>query len=145
MGIRELYDNVYNYGRIRYFAGTRLFNEKALYELNKGKIKAQELVTFDCALMDLGEIKEEDIDKAKNISEQVLAVIVRPEIVPSSGLENTEFEFCGYDLVEYATSISAITNCGADWGSALNYELLNQYGLFSDYRQVVTAQLDLDE
>ena len=145
MALKEFYDNVYNYGCIRYFKGTRLFNDKALFEFNKGKIKAKELVTFDCALMELEEIKEEDIEVAKQISEQVLAIIVRPEIAPSYRLENTDFEFCGYDLVNYPTGISAITNCGADWGNALNYVLLNQYGLFSDYRQAVTAQLDLDE
>lgn len=145
MGIREFSDNVYTYGMVRYFKGDRLFNEKPLFEFNKGKIKAEELVTFDTALMDIVEINKLDIEVAKKKSEQILAIIVRPEIAPNHMMENTEFEFCGYDLVEHATGISAITNCGADWGNALNYQLLNDYGLFSNYRQAVAAQLDLDE
>lgn len=145
MGIREFSDNVYAYGMVRYFKGDRLFNEKPLYEFNKGKIKAKELVTFDTGLMDIVEINEVDIEESKKDSEQILAIIIRPEIAPNYMLEHAKFEFCGYDLVEHMTGISAITNCGADWGDALNYQLLNDYGLFSNYRQAVTAQLDLDE
>lgn len=146
MGITEIFDNAYAYGMVRYFKGDRLFNEKLLYEFNLRKIKAKEIITFDAALMDMVEITKDEINDAKKCSEQILAIIVRPEISPNYELDSMkEFEFCGYDLVDHITGISAITNCGADWGSALNYELLNNYGLFSNYRQVVTAQLDLDE
>ena len=31
------------------------------------------------------------------------------------------------------------------WGKALNYNRLNEFGLFPDYRQAVMAQLDLVE
>lgn len=146
MSIAENIYNTYPYGMLRYFKGDRLFNEKSIYEFNKEKIKARELVTFDCALMDLEEITKDEINAAKGTSEQILAVIVRPGIAPNCMLErDNEFEFCGYDLVEFMSCISAITNCGADWGSALKYSLLNQYGLFSNYRQAVEAQLALAE
>lgn len=146
MGITEFYDNVYAYGMVRYFKGDRLFNEKTLYVFNKGKIKIKELVSFDVSLMELTEITKDDIDEAQKTSEQILAVIVRPGIAPDYMLESKgEFEFCGYDLVDHTNGISAITNCGANWGTALDYSLLNQYGLFSSYRQAVTAQMDLDK
>lgn len=78
MGVTEIYENAYSYGIIRYFKGERLYNEKALYEFNKGKITAKELITFDTSLMDMMEISKEEIEVAKTTSEQVLALIVRP-------------------------------------------------------------------
>lgn len=146
MGITEFYSNANTVGIIRYFKGDRLYNEKSLYEFNKGKIKAKELVTFDSSLMNLHEITEDQIDDAKDNAEQIIAVIVRPEIEINYYLEtNTEFEFCGYDLVGNPTGISAITNCGADWGEALDYGKLNEFGLFPDYRQAVISQLKLND
>jgi len=146
MSVTENYENIYKYGIVKYFKGDRLYNDKSLYEFNKGKIKANEIITFDCGLMELEEITKEEIDTAKETSEQILAIIVRPAIEPDFWLEQEgKFEFCGYDLVEYQTATSAITNCGAGWGEALNYNLLNKYGLFSNYRQAVNAQLDLNE
>ena len=145
MSIRTTGENC-AFGTVRYFAGSRLYNDAPLFDFNKGRIKAQELVTFDCALMELEQIAQEDISAALGHHEQVLAVIIRPEIEPDFRLERDgRFVFCGYDLVEYSTLISAITNCGANWGDALDYDLLNRYGLFSDYRQAVNAQLDLNE
>ena len=118
MGVTEFYQNAYNYGIIRYFKGKRLYNEKALYEFNKGKIKAEELVTFDTSLMELVEISKEEIEAAKVKEEQILALIVRPEIEPSYMLKQTDrFEFCGYDLVDHTTGTSAIMNMGGYWGS----------------------------
>ena len=146
MGVTEFCDNVYSYGIIRYFKGERLYNEKALYEFNKGKITAKELITFDTSLMDMVEISKEELEEAKMTSEQILALIVRPEIMPSYILERDgQFEFCGYDLVDHTTGISAIMNMGAYWGDLFDWKILNQYGLFSKYRQAVMVQLDLAE
>lgn len=122
-----------------------MFPSKQLYEFNQGKIQAKEWVTFDAALMDLNEINKDDLEAAKKDAQQIVAVIIRPDIVPNRMVEHAGFTFCGYDLVEHATGISAITNCGADWGDAIHYETLNEYGLISDYRQAVTTQLDLAE
>lgn len=80
MEITEFSDNVYSYGMVRYFKGDRLFNEKPLFEFNKGKIKAKELVTFDMALMDMVEINSADVEEAKKNSEQIFAIIIRLEI-----------------------------------------------------------------
>ena len=146
MGITEFYSNVNSFGKIRYFKGDRLYNEKSLYEFNQGKISAKELVTYDSSLMNLQEITKDEIRDAKENAEQIIAIIIRPEIEISNVLENnSEFVFCGYDLVEHFSGISAITNCGADWGDALDYDILNEYGLIPDYRKAVMAQLDLAE
>ncbi len=146
MGVTEFYENAYSYGIIRYFKGDRLYNEKALYEFNKGKITAKELITFDTSLMDMTEISKEEIEIAKTTSEQILALIIRPEIEPSYTLERTgQFEFCGYDLVDHTTGVSAIMNMGGYWGDLFDWGILNQYGLFSKYRQAVNVQLDLVE
>ena len=146
MGITEFYSNANSIGKIRYFKGDRLYNEKALYEFNQEKISAKELVTYDSSLMNLQEITKDEIQDAREKAEQIIAIIIRPEIEVSYTLENnSEFVFCGYDLVEHSTGISAITNCGADWGEALDYDMLNEYGLIPDYRQAVMTQLDLAE
>lgn len=133
-----------SYGLVRYYKGGRLYNEGKLNEFNRGKIKAKELVTFDCALMDLYEITKDQIELSLNDSEQVVAIIVRPGIEKEYYPDNDPlFEFCGYDLVETETRISAITNCGACFGDAIDYDSLNGYGLISTYRQAVLTQLDL--
>ena len=146
MGITEFCSNANSIGKIRYFKGDRLYNEKSLYEFNQGKIPAKELVTYDSSLMNLQEITKDEIESTKGNAEQIVAIIIRPEIEVSYILENhSDFVFCGYDLVEHSTGISAITNCGADWGEALDYDMLNEYGLIPDYRKAVMTQLDLAE
>ena len=50
------------------------------------RVKADELVTFDCGLMELREIEESEINLPPQ-GEQLLAVIVRPEIEPDYRLE----------------------------------------------------------
>ena len=50
------------------------------------------------------------------------------------------FDFCGYDLIDPETAISAVTNCGADFDEGIDYAKLNEYGLFSDYAEAVRTQ-----
>jgi hypothetical protein len=59
-------------------------------------------------------------------------------------LKNEGFEFCGYDLVETATAISAITDCGAEFES-IPYSLLTKFGLLPTYKDAVLTQLALVE
>lgn len=132
-------------GIIRYFQADRCFNDSNIYKFNGGKIKAEELVTFDCGLMELREIPAVQAENTNNCG-QILDVIVRPEITRNYFLENNKkFEFCGYDLVDVLYCISAVTNCGAGFENAVNYSELNSFGLFSDYRKAVNAQLDLND
>lgn len=140
--IREEYSS---YGLIRYFESDRCFNDEAIRNFNKGMITADELVTFDCGLMEMREITKDEV-KEPDKEQQILAIIVRPEIEPNYSMEQEgHFEFCGYDLVELPCCISAITNCGAGFEKAINYEKLNKYGLFSSYREAVLTQLELYE
>ncbi len=133
-----------SFGVIRYFKSDRCINDINLQKFNKGKIKANELVTFDCGLMELKEIEKSEIDLSQK-DNQILAIIIRPEIEPNYILEQEQqFEFCGYDLVDISTCISVITNCGAEFDS-IDYTSLNQYGLISSYRRAVNTQLDLNE
>ncbi len=129
-------------GIIKYFRSSRCFNSAELRRFNQGKLLAKELITFDCGLMELEEVPGAD-DQPLGEDRQLLAVIVRPEIEPSFLLQRSkDFEFCGYDLVESTSCISAITNCGGEFES-IPYERLNSYGLLGSYREAVTAQLDL--
>lgn len=139
--INEIY---MSFGLVRYFQSDRCINDINLQKFNHGKIKANELVTFDCGLMELKEIEKPETEIPRK-DEQLLAVIMRPEIEPNYMLEQRQqFEFCGYDLVDLSTCISVITNCGAKFDS-IDYTALNPYGLISSYREAVNTQLDLCE
>lgn len=130
---------------IRYFESDRCFNDQEIRSFNREMIPADELVTFDCGLMELKEIIKDEIKEPVK-GTQILAVIIRPEIEVNDSLErNICFEFCGYDLVELSCCISAITNCGAGFGKAIVYERLNQYGLISSYKEAVFTQIRLNE
>ena len=139
-------DDYLLYGLIRYFESDRCFNNDTIQDFNKRKITAKELVTFDTGLMEMQEITITEVKVQESKAQQILAIIVRPEIEPNYFLETKkDFEFCGYDLVEFQTSISAITNCGASFDKAINYQSLNKYGLISSYKEAVLTQLDLNE
>lgn len=144
MSVTMINEYYLSFGRIRYFQADRCINDINLQEFNKGKIKADEFVTFDCGLMELKEIEKTEIKLAHH-GNQILAIIVRPEIEPNFILEQEkQFEFCGYDLVDITCCISAITNCGVEF-ETINYATLNKYGLISSYREAVITQLDLNE
>lgn len=145
MSINTIKEDYLSYGMIRYFESDRCFNDKPLQNFNKGVIKADELVTFDCGLMEMKEIAKEEVEKAVQ-GHQILAIIIRPEIEPSYLIERDKrFEFCGYDLVESFSYISAITNCGVGFEKAIFYGNLNQFGLISTYREAVLTQINLNE
>ena len=76
---------------------------------------------------------------------KILALIKRPGKEPDWTLQNNgEFTFCGYDLVETLSAISAITDCDASFES-INYAALTAYGLISTYKEAVLTQLALVE
>lgn len=147
MSITTILDECVSYGIIRYFKSDRCLNNYNLQKYNKWKISANEIVTFDCGLMDMSEIYKDSIENeiTKEIL-QVLAIIIRPEIEKSYLLDNDKrFDFCGYDLVELTSYTSAITNCGAGFEKVIKYENLNNFGLFSSFRDAVFTQLKLNE
>lgn len=145
MSITTILEEYLSYGMIRYFEADKCLNSNALQAFNKGKIVSKEIVTFDCGLMEMNEIQKDKIKVPEN-QQQVLAVIVRPEIERNYLLErDMRFEFCGYDLVELPCCISAITNCGAGFEKAIDYTNLNAYGLILNYKEAVLTQLKLNE
>lgn len=129
------------FGRIRFFKADRCINDESLRAFNKNKIDAKEIVSFDSGLFDLEEIKAYN---NKHRAEQILLIMVRPDVnLIDEHLVSVidVFTFCGYDLVEMNTCISAITNCGAYFDNAVDYGNLNEYGLLSNYLDAVKTQI----
>lgn len=129
---------------VKYFLAERFFNSIDFINFNKGKILAKEIVTFDCALTTPKEIDINNINNLNINENQILAIIINPLENVENKLKNEGFIFCGYDLVELATDISAITNCGAMFES-INYKNLNEYGLISTYIEAKETQRKLIE
>ena len=128
------------HGSVRYFKSDYCENTDALKRFNQHKILAKELVSFDCGLLDLECILREDIDFPTE-AYQYLAVIMAPACTKNEELSRDDrFSFVGYDLVEEMTGISAITNCGAGFSRAIDYEALNASGIFSDYALALQAK-----
>lgn len=55
-----------------------------------------------------------------------------------------DFEFIGYDLLDYAYDISALTNCGG-FDETFSSNELNQFGLLSDFETVYDVKKRLLE
>lgn len=141
MSIKLEYCYYEMYGRIRYFKADRFKNEESFRAFNKHKLNTKEIVSLDCGLFELEEIK--DCNNVQD-TEQILLVIIRPDIEKVDKQivrEIDSFEFCGYDLVEVDTYISAITNCGAIFDKAIDYSKLNDFGLISKYLDAVKTQI----
>ncbi|MBQ8409930.1 MAG: hypothetical protein IJY39_13805 [Clostridia bacterium] len=128
---------------IRYFGANRCINDDEVKSFNQRKITCDEIVSFDCGLLEMYEIDNPDAP-LRSDTEQIVAVIFRPDLEPAIYPEGIGFTFCGYDLVEDATAISAITDCGAMFKS-IPYERLTEYGLLPTYKDAVLTQLALVE
>ena len=128
---------------VQYFGSNRYYSNERFRYFTKNKIKSSEIVSFDCGLFNMYEI-ETHKSPLRSGTEQIIAVIVRPEIYPQDGLKRQGFTFCGYDLVEDFSNISAITNCGCDFES-ISYDSLNEFGLISTYKEAVLTQIALVE
>ena len=128
---------------LRYFGSDRFFPNESFKEFIGEKIDCKEIVSFDCCLMDMYELESADAALRPD-TQQIIAVILRPYLDPMVYMENRGFTFCGYDLVEADTSISAITDCGGDFTS-IPYEKLTEFGLLPTYRDAVLTQLALVE
>ena len=103
----------------------------------------KEIVSFDCCLYEMYEIESHDSPLSSD-TQQIIAVILRPNLEPIEYMETRGFTFCGYDLVEEETLISAITDYGGGFDS-IPYEKLTEYGLLPTYKDAVLAQLALVE
>ncbi len=128
---------------VRYFGGDRFFPDNKFKEFLGRQMDAKEIVSFDCCLFEMYEIESHDSPLSPD-TQQIIAVILRPNLEPIEYMETRGFTFCGYDLVEEETLISAITDYGGGFDS-IPYEKLTEYGLLPTYQDAVLAQLALVE
>ena len=128
---------------LRYFGADRFFPNDKFKEFLGRQMDAKEIVSFDCCLYEMYEIESHDSPLSPD-TQQIIAVILRPNLEPVEYMEKRGFTFCGYDLVEEETLISAITNCDGRFDS-IPYEKLTEYGLLPTYKDAVLAQLALVE
>lgn len=128
---------------LRYFGADRFFPNDKFKEFLGRQMDAKEIVSFDCCLFEMYEIESHDSPLSSD-TQQIIAVILRPNLEPIEYMETRGFTFCGYDLVEEETLISAITDYGGGFDS-IPYEKLTQYGLLPTYQDAVLAQLALVE
>ena len=128
---------------LRYFGSDRFFPNDAFKVPFGGKMNREEIVSFDCVLLNMYEIESLEAP-LRSDTEQIVAVILRPNLEPVEYMEKRGFTFCGYDLVEESTLISAITDCGGVFTS-VPYDKLTEFGLLPTYKDAVLAQLALVE
>jgi hypothetical protein len=122
----------------------------------------KEIISLDCALCPniIGDVEEKDyvhlkqdeyyfdisndlewlIEKVRGSDDkQILAVIREPEIDCKNIEIDSRFKFCGYDLVEDDTRISALVNCGGFDKAFLPNEL-SEYGLIEEFEKAKAVQ-----
>ena len=128
---------------VRYFGADRFFPDNKFKEFLGRKMDVKEIVSFDCCLYEMYEIESHDSPLSPD-TQQIIAVILCPNLEPIEYMETRGFTFCGYDLVEEETLISAITDYGGGFNS-IPYEKLTEYGLIPTYKDAVLAQLALVE
>jgi hypothetical protein len=75
---------------------------------------------------------------------QLLAIYHEPDFECKEMDLECQFEFCGYDLVEDATGISALVNCGG-FEEAFSPNDLSEVGLISSYEKAREVQTLLTE
>lgn len=127
-----------------YYVAERFFPSQEYVDFSLLTARS-EIVTYDIGLC--CEITQQNYDipqvTLKN-DEQIIAVFKNPTKTTKRKL-GKEFEFCGYDLSEEQTMISAITNCGALFDHTIDIEDLNKYGLYSSLKKASSMKEFLKE
>lgn len=83
------------------------------------------------------------LHKTRNVEDkQILAVVKEPESDCSVAIHLEGFQFCGYDLVEDFTRISALTNCGG-FDKVFSACEISRYGLIEAFERAKEIQLQL--
>ena len=133
----------YQHGKPLYYRSSRCMNTPELLEFNQGLLTGEEIVSFDCSLFEHLPVQHDEIE-VPYPEYQYLGIIVEPAAQPSAEItQDGRFTFCGYDLVEKTTQISAITNYGAAYSDAINYTALNQFGLIDSHAAAKHTQQQL--
>ena len=60
MSVTMINEDYRSLGLVRYFLSDRCINNTNVQKFNQGMIKANELVTFDCGLMEMKEIEKSE-------------------------------------------------------------------------------------
>lgn len=77
--------------------------------------------------------------------EQIIAYWKNPAKSKEHHELDVGFEFCGYDLSEEMTQISALTNCGGMFEKVISYSDLNKFGLIDEYEKAFFVRELLDK
>jgi len=146
-----------------FYKAERFFPNEKYEEFSKihGRV---EIVTHDCCLcrviidehlfgdMEIesiyaGEVKsiEKLLKSPLGESEQIIAYYKNPIENHTHHKLKDGFEFCGYDLSEEMTHISAITNCDDFFDKAIPYEKLNKFGLICEHQEALRIRELLGE
>lgn len=80
--------------------------------------------------------------KIKNM--QILAVLRNPTDDSCISINNHDFNFCGFDLIDEGSGISALLNCGG-FDKAFTADDLSTCGLIYDYKKAIKVQKSLIE
>lgn len=148
------------------FMALETFTPTEKYFERNRLVHVEEVVSLDCLLcpsvidIDAGDMEHlqqkeyyyhifNDLDwvlqRSKDIKDkQVLAVLREPAKDCKAIPLNSGFYFCGYDLVEDYTRISALTNCGG-FDEAFLPSALSKYGLIEDFVEAKKVQLLLQD
>lgn len=131
---------IYQHGKPLYYRSSRCWNTEEVRGYNHGLLTGEEIVSFDCCLFEHLPVLRREIE-VPCPEHQYLAVIIEPLAPPNAEVaQDGRFTFCGYDLIEEQTQISAITNCGGGFSNVIPYSTLNQWGLFCRHTAAKKAQ-----
>ena len=79
---------------LRYFGADRFFPNDKFKEFLGRQMDAKEIVSFDCCLFEMYEIESHDSPLSSD-TQQIIAVILRPNLEPIEYMETRGFTFCG--------------------------------------------------
>lgn len=131
---------------IFYVSCERFYPTKEYEEFSPVRGK-KEIVSYDCGLMPPFNICYSLNDAERKVAGikdgQIIAAYQNPPQNFAINIGNG-FEFCGFDLSEEQTNISAITNCNG-FEATIDYANLNDYGLISDYEVAKLTREKLEE
>ncbi|MBK6895520.1 MAG: hypothetical protein IPH06_02880 [Alphaproteobacteria bacterium] len=83
----------------------------------------------------------DQLAEADSKEARLLCVFRNPHELPKLSPELRSFRFLGFDLVEAASGVSALSNCGG-WPELKNEEL-SKWGLITDLNRVLELQKEL--
>ena len=135
-----------------YYKAERFYPDKKYEDFSKIFNRA-EIVSYDVGLTVsnatkfIGEVSDWKLllQTPLEPDEQIIAYYKNPTESHEFHILDDGFVFCGYDLSEELTEISAITNCGGGFEAAIPYSELNTFGLLAEYDKAFLVRDLLNE